>query len=163
MPGAFFIYSSLMIHLPDGQVSAPEWQELAGKVTDGDGLVWAGDPTLWLGIGVIEQQHREVARRLEVWKHCADGADRLVGSWHPSEAFRVCSDLAEMRADKPGGSTVLADIDRHNEMMEKAAEQRIEDVLAEATEYMAKLHADTSGPRQTFRQVGGKRDEWPAS
>jgi hypothetical protein len=146
-----------LIHL-NGHVTDPAWEELDRKLRGGDGLQWTGDPDLWLGIGVITRGTQEVARRLEVWRHCEDGEDRMIGSWHPGEAFRVCYDLAGMRADRPNAVPVIDQIDQHNAKLEQESETKAEESLAAATEHAAKLWHDTNEPRTVFRQVGGMRD-----
>lgn len=142
---------------------APEWQELATRVTDGDGLQWAGDPRLELRIGVIEYKGR-TGRRLEVWRQNEDGTESPLAHWRPDEQHRVCYDLAQMRLDAPGRVSTEDRIDAHNAKMEKAAVDAYNDKFAEMTEHMSKYLADTTGPRQTFRQIPGFRDKgWKAT
>lgn len=140
-----------MIHTPDGAYD-PEWQDLARKITQGDGLQWTGDPDLWLGLGVVKEVRNgrptgRTGRRLEVWRSCEDGADRLIGHWHPGEAFRVCFDLARMRADSPGHVDVQDEIDKANAAKEKAASDEWRENAFQAMEQAAWLHVKRHEPR----------------
>lgn len=142
-----------------GIATAPEWQELAKKLHDGDGLLFAGDPRLYLQIGVLEGRNAygrvvTTGRRLEVWRHNEDGSDAMIGHWHPSEQYRICMDLAEMRADRPGAVSALDRIDKHNDALEKAASDAYQAASQEMLEHALKLDHDRNNPRNTFYLAG---------
>lgn len=149
------------LHTPDGLV-APEWEELAGKIVNGDGLGWPGDPRLSLGIGVVEGRDRSgrvrhTGRRLEVWRHNEDGSDTLVAHWRPEEIHRVCYDLARMRVDSPGYVSVEDRIDEHNAKLEKAASDKYVDAMSQLLDHAVRLHHDRTQPRNTFYMAGDGR------
>lgn len=129
-------YLGLMLHTPDGPVF-PEYEDLADRVVNGDGVLWAGDPFMSLHVGAVTRGHRVVGHRLEVHRWCEDGETRLIGSWHPGEMYRVPADLARMRSDRPGGSTVLDDIDTHNAGLEAKASTDFQDEYGELVERLA--------------------------
>lgn len=126
------------IHLPDGSASYPEYEDLADRIVNGD-VLWQGDPYMSLHIGVVTNARtgRVVGHRLEVHRWCEDGEVRLIGSWHPSESWQIPLDLAKMRADQPGGSKIIADIDANNEKMQAEAEAREFDAKAEMLSRLA--------------------------
>lgn len=127
------------LHLPDGSASYPEYEDLAERIVNGDGVLWQGDPYMSLHIGVVTNARngRVVGHRLEVHRWCEDGEVRRIGSWHPSEQYRIPMDLARMRADQPGGSKIIAEIDAHNAKIEAEAEQREFDAKANMLERLA--------------------------
>lgn len=147
------------IYLPDGNVHAPEHQDLAKQITYGDGVAWTGDPRLWLGLGVVtERVSGRTMTRLEVWRHNEDGSDALIGHWHPSEAGRVCADLAEMRLGRPGAVDVCDRIDAHNDRLEAAASAAREDALAVKLERAAYVLMRAQGNARNRFAVNGRRD-----
>lgn len=119
---------------------------------------------MWLGRGVVtDRRGREVARRLEVWRTCEDGQDRLIGHWHPGEQFRVLYDLTRMRAESPGHVEVTDVIDAANAEVEYQQSRRFQDAAGEALEHGARLFHDQNNPRNRFRQMPGRRkDPTPA-
>lgn len=142
------------LHLPDGSQSYAEYEDLADRIVNGDGIMWQGDPYMSLHVGVVTDRRtgRVAGHRLEVHRWCEDGEVRRIGSWHPSEQFRIPMDLARMRADQPGGSQVQADIDKHNAEIQAKADQRAFDAKAEMVERLAYQFAfGTQGnPRNRF-------------
>jgi hypothetical protein len=135
-----------MIHIPGSAVDA-EWQDLAQKLSYGDGLNWPGDPDLWLGIGVIEdKRNRRTGKRLEVWRSCEDGTDQLVGHWHPAEQFRVLYDLCQMRAEAPGHVDVATRLEKSDAAAEEAAAQLWRENQFQALEHAAWLHVKAHEP-----------------
>lgn len=146
-----------MLLTPNGAV-APEWQDLARKLNEGDGIQWTGDPRLWLGIGVLKNTVTgKEGRRLEVWRDNEDGTTALVGHWLPAEQIRVCYDLARMRVEAPGHVDVITRIDAHNDAKEKADTQTYLDTMGPAYEHAARLfHERTEGKNRFF--VDGTRD-----
>lgn len=142
------------IHTPDG-TSFPEFADLADRVTNGDGVLWAGDPWCELRVGVLtDRRGRVKAHRLEVWRWCEDGEMRRLGSWHPSEQYKIPMDLAKMRADQPGGSQVIAEIDRHNAEMEDRAARAMRDEIGETVERLAhKLAFEVQGNARNTHQI----------
>lgn len=146
-----------MLHLPGGDVVAPEWQDLERKVREGDGLVWTGDPRLWLGIGVLENRFtHKVGRRLEVWRDNEDGSTSLVAHWLLSESHRVLFDLANMRIDRPGFVSTEARIDAHNDALEKAASEKVQEEMFETLDHAIRLDHDKNNPRNRFYLHGNR-------
>jgi hypothetical protein len=140
-----------MLHLPDGDVVAPEYQELVRQLHQGDGLAWPGDPRLGLSIGVLhDRKANRTGRRLEVWRYNEDGSETMVAHWHLSEQHRVIYDLTRMRVDSPGHQSVLDGIDKHNDAMEQKALQQYRDSVGEATEHAARLYHDRNEPKNRF-------------
>lgn len=134
-------------------VTFPEFSDLARRVALGDGLGWQGDDRLFLMVEVLEHQGRR-GHRLAVYRHCEDGTDQRISTWHPSEQYRVCSDLAQMRMGAPGVASAEDRIDAHNAKMEKAAADAYEDKMGEALDHLARFMADTTGPRTRFYMAG---------
>lgn len=143
------------LYLPNGGVHDPEWTELDRRLRDGDGIHWAGDPRLWLGIGTIEASNGKTARRLEVWRDNEDGSTTMIGHWHPKEQYRVLHDLAQMRADAPGHVDVLDRIDAHNAALQEKHDQAAREALLEQLDHAARLWHDRNNPRQKFF-LGGR-------
>lgn len=140
--------------------------DLDRKLREGDGIQWSGDPMLDLRQGVVEETRsgrptgKIVARRWEVWRHCDDGVDRLIGVWLMEEFDRIIFDLARMKAESAGHEDVVDRIDKANAANDDKVWQPWRDSMGEAMEHMAKLWFDRNNPRQVFRQVGGM-DERP--
>lgn len=146
------------LYNPDASYVAPEWQELAGKITNGDGLGWPGDPRLSLGLGIMEVREngrKRTGRRLEVWRHNEDGTDTMIAHWHPSEAFKVCFDLAQMRVDSPGHISVEDRIDKHNDALVKKHEDAARESMMETLDHAIRIHHDQNNPRNKFF-LGGR-------
>lgn len=148
-------------------------EDLDRKLREGDGILWAGDPDLELRQGVVQAQRRVqhpktgawlnrgdiIARRWEVWRHCEDGVDRKIGGWRMEEFDRILMDIAGMRLGAPNTTPVLDRIDAANAEMEAKASKLYRDAMGEALEHGAKLFHDTTFGPNTFRQVGGLRDD----
>lgn len=149
-----------------------EAPELDRKLREGDGILWQGDPRLYLSIGVVQAERRAyvdelkryvskgeiVARCYEVRRHGEDGEDHLIGRWPVEQFDRILFDLAPMRLDSPGHVDALDAIDRHNAEMEKAASTRMKEVLFEGLEHGLKLAHDRHEGRNRFRGFPGQRD-----
>lgn len=138
---------------------APEWQELATKLTNGDGLGWPGDPNLFLEIGVLVQRNRatgqeRVGRQLQVWRHNEDGSKTMVGHWRPDEQMKVCFDLAQMRVDAPGHIPVEKKIDDANAAKEKDLSTQAQESMIQTLDHALRLHHDRTQPRNTFYMNG---------
>lgn len=150
--------------------------ELARKLRDGDGIMWPGDPRLELGMETLAapksmwfprfgrrvRKGEILARRYVVIRHNEDGTSEPVGHWRLEDFDRILMDLAPLRLDSPGHVDTLAEIDAHNAAKEKAADDIAVGVMMEDNEHRMRLWADTTQGRNTFRQVGGMRDEVPA-
>lgn len=152
-----------MLHLPGGDVLAPEWHELADRVVNGDGLGWAGDPRLELRIGVIKYRGR-TGRRLEVWRTNEDGSVTPLAHWHPREQYAVCYDLAQMSGavQRPGSvEDAGTRIDRANEAREDAVRRQDIDRIATDIEREAYRLVRSQGHARTTFQVDGRREEAP--
>lgn len=139
--------------------------DLDRKLREGDGIQWVGDPDLDLRQGVVEKMisgrptGEIVARRWEVWRHCEDGIDRLIGHWRMEEFDRILFDLARMRPDAPGHEDAVARIEKANDANESRIMQGARDSLGEMLEHAAKLHHDTTGPRNVFRGIPGRNPD----
>lgn len=163
------------LHVPDSDAgwSRADAPELDRKLREGDGLGFPGDPALYLGQGVVtsrkRQQHPKtgawlypgdiIARRWEVWRHCEDGVDRIIGHWPEHDFDRIIFDLAPMRLDAPNRVSSEDAIDAHNAEIEDKNSREAKDVIGEATEHLAKLVHDRTQPRNVFRGIPGLRDE----
>ena len=134
---------------------APEWRELAGKITGGDGYGWPGDDRMYLQIGELHRSDGKVGRRLEVWRLNEDGSDTMVAHWLPSEQHMVCWELARMRVDSPGHEDVVDRIDAHNDAHEAEISRRYRDGMGALLDHALHLAHDTSGEaKNTFYGMG---------
>lgn len=139
--------------------------ELDRQLREGDGIVWKGDPRLFLAIGVAEETRRgfktgRVARRYEVHREHEDGRTDLIGHWRMEEFGQILHDVALMRAGHEGRAEgVLDRIDKSNAAIEKAQSDVFRDKMGEMIDHAARLTHDLQEGRSTFRQVGGFRDE----
>jgi len=139
--------------------------DLDRKLREGDGIHWSGDPDLDLRQGVIEKTRSGrptgeiVARRWEVWRHCEDGIDRMIGHWRMEEFDRILFDLARMRADSPGHEDVVDVIERKNDENEKRIWGQWRDKQGEMMEHLAKLYHDRTQPKNVFRGMPGRNPE----
>lgn len=139
--------------------------DLDRKLREGDGIHWSGDPDLDLRQGVVEEMRSGrptgniVARRWEVWRHCEDGVDRMLGHWRMEEFDRILFDLASMRADAPGHVNVVDAIELKNAENEKRIWEPYRQAQGEMLEHLAKLYHDTTGPRNVFRGIPGQNPD----
>lgn len=132
-------------------------------------LGWRGDDKLELRIALLmaassgysEEMKRRVHRgevcgkRIEVWRHCEDGEDRRIGSWHLHEWADIIADMVKMDPSSPAHVSTEARIDAANRRKEVEQAARMTDKMGELMEYAARLHHDrTKGP-STFRGVQG--------
>jgi hypothetical protein len=139
-----------MLHLPDGGVVAPEYQDLTKRLQEGDGINWPGDPRMYLSIGVLTAPSGRQGRRIEVWRLNEDGSDTMVAHWHPSEQARILYDLAIMRVDRPGYVSVEDRIDAHNEAIEKEVSRAAQESMLETLDHAVRLHVDRHNPKSRF-------------
>lgn len=140
--------------------------ELDRKLREGDGIHWSGDPDLDLRQGVVEEMRsgrptgKIVARRWEVWRHCEDGVDRMIGHWRMEEFDRILYDLATMRAGAEGRTTGAVDrIDKANDANEKRVWEKGRDAYGEMLEHLAKLWHDRNNPKTVFRGMPGSNPD----
>ena len=148
------------LHLPSGAASYPEFEDLARRITDGDGLAWQGDPRLWLGIGVLTDTYgRTAAHRLEVWRDTEQGETVLIGTWHPSERFRIPYDLSMMRLGAPGVKPVEVRVDESNAKHEADLSATRQDAMAADVEELAYRLVREQGHAKTTFQVPGTKDD----
>ena len=139
--------------------------ELERQLVKGDGIQWPGDPDLYLAQGIVEETNygrptgKIVARRWEVWRHCEDGIERIIGHWRMEEFDRIIFDLARMRAESSGHEDVIDRIDAGNVKAEEKIWAPGRDKLAEMMEHMAKLHHDRNNPRNVFRGIPGQNPD----
>lgn len=117
-----------------GFLSTADWEDLAKKVVQGDGLGWPGDPRLELRIGVLSNGQKD-GHRLEVWRYNEDGTETRVAHWLPRESMMVCYDLARMRLDAPGRVDTVTEIEKHNERLEKDASDRFNELMVETVKH----------------------------
>src|SRR5258706_14006893 len=118
-----------------GYVRADD-EDLDRKLREGDGLAWAGDPSLELRYGILSAPRRMqhpvshrwinrgdmVAKRYEVWRHTENGEDVIIGHWTLEEYDRILFDITMMRAGAIGKAPdVEQRIDAHNAEIEKKA------------------------------------------
>lgn len=146
--------------------------ELDRKLREGDGIVWTGDPRLFLSMGIVVANRRTwvdelgryvqpgevIARRYEVWRHGEDGRDYLIGTWRLEEFDRILMDLAPMRLDSPGHVDAIEEIDRHNEALERENSRKFKEAMIEGVEHQVKLWHDLHNPKNVFRGIPGLRD-----
>lgn len=151
----------MTLSTPNGYVN-PEWADLAKKITNGDGLNWRGDPDLWLGLGVIEhpKTHRR-GHRLEVWRHTTQGEDVMLSSWHPSEQWRICYDLAQMDPRSPGHTALADRLDAADAATEKAYDDKRAEALIDALDHASRVHVAKHEPGFKFPQMPGRKDTGP--
>lgn len=139
--------------------------DLDRKLREGDGIHWSGDPSLDLRQGVVEEMRsgrptgKIVARRWEVWRHCEDGVDRMIGHWRMEEFDQILYDLARMRADAPGHVDVVDSIEAGNQANEKRIWASWRDSQGEMLEHMAKLWHDRNNPKNVFRGMPGRNPD----
>lgn len=142
------------LYTPEG-ARYPEYEDLDRRLRQPDGMGWPGDPDLWLGIGVLSQGGRQVGHRIEVWRHCEDGLDRMIGSWHPKEQHQVIYDLTRMRPDSPGFEPATDRLDREDaERARKSDEEWAENMDALLAHAKA-IHRERHNPRDKFF-LGGR-------
>lgn len=141
-----------MLHLPGGNVVAPEWAYLDKVLKNGDGINWTGDERMYLQIGVLTNRKTgATGRRLEVWRLNEDGTSAMIGHWHPTEQHRVAYDLANMRIERPGYEDALAKIDAHNERLQTDASEKHSAAIYETLDHAVHLHvAREHGEHQHF-------------
>jgi hypothetical protein len=139
--------------------------DLDRKLREGDGIHWTGDPRLELRQGVIEEMRwgrptgKIVARRWEVWRHCEDGTDQMIGHWRMEEFDRILLDLALMRADAPGHEFIADVLDRKDAEQEKKVWGKWRESQGAMLEHLAKLYHDTHEPKNVFRGMPGLNPE----
>ena len=125
----------MALYLPDGSLHiGTEYDDLAKRITYGDGVGWSGDPRLYLQVGVMEARdpvtgYTRTGRRLEVWRWNEDGSETMVGHWRPDEQFQILKDLAEMKAGAEARTSVEARIDAHNKTLEDKASAQFRDSM----------------------------------
>lgn len=143
-----------MLHTPNG-VIAPEYEDLERKIQRGDGILWTGDPRLWLGIGILRNRVTgKEGRRLEVWRDNEDGSTTLVAHWRPEEQYRILYDLANMRTDRPGHIAVTDRIDAHNDAIEKRNSEIAQEAMLQTLDHALRLDHDRKNPRNRFFMHG---------
>lgn len=162
------------MYIPHGEVGYlhAEAPELARKLVEGDGIFWSGDPNLTLKMGYLtarysgfDKQVKRVvrvgevlARRYEVWRHCDDGMDRMVGSWLPDEFDRILLDISGMRVDAPGRKTAADRIAKENTENEKRQQDEIAELrkpVADMAEFI--LRKESTEPETKFYGVGPEK------
>lgn len=158
----------LRSHPTAGYVHA-EAANLERQLQEGDGIHWAGDPRLELRMGIVECRRGHynedlgrwvskgeiVARAYEVWRNNEDGTSKMIDRFRVEDFDKILITMAGLRLDAPGHVGTLDQIDAHNDAIEAAASQAFKDAAGEASEHLAKLVHDTSGPKNVFRGMPG--------
>lgn len=144
------------------------------QLREGDGLVWKGDPTLWLGYGVYlapkRMQHPItkrwlakgdlIAKRYEVWSHTTDGEDVLVNHWKMDEFGRILFDIAGQKAGFEGRVLSAEErMDKNNAAVEKRAMDTFRDSYAAMYEHMHSIIQEKTQGRLTHRGVCGSNED----
>lgn len=146
-----------------------EAAEVDRKLREGDGILWAGDPRLFLSMGTLvadrscysERLKRRVikgevvARRYEVHRFCEDGNTELIGTWKVEDFGRILMDLAPLRLDAPGRKDTLTQIDEHNAKIEKERSGQFKEAMMEVLDHQVRLHVDRTEPTTRFRGLPG--------
>lgn len=149
--------------------------ELHYKLKYGDGIHWAGDDRLELGMetqeaqqgGWIEELGKRVrkgqvlARRYAVYRNNEDGTFTRIGHWRLEEFDRILFDIAGLRAESPAHEQTTDLIDAANDAQEKATTDAFVGHGAEALEHRLHIWADTTQGKTRFRGMPGMRDLKP--
>ena len=153
----------MTLHTPEGYAN-PEWAELAYKITHGDRLQWRGDPSLWLGLGIVtDRATGRTGHRLEVWRHTEQGEDVMLSSWHPAEAWRIPYDLCQMDPRSPGHQDLADRLDAADAAKERADDEARAEVLIEALDHAARVHVAKHEPGTKFLQLPGLNKGTPTA
>jgi hypothetical protein len=146
--------------------------ELHWKLKHGDGIHWAGDERLELGMetqeaqkgGWIEELGRYVrkgqilARRYAVYRHNEDGTFNRIGHWRLEEYDRILFDIAGLRAESPNHEQTSDLIDKANDAAEQAVTDAYVGVGADMLEHRLRIWNDTTQGKNRFRGMPGMRD-----
>lgn len=148
--------------------------EIDRQLREGDGLVWKGDPSLWLGYGVLTAPKRMqhpvtgrwlnkgdlIAKRYEVWRHTEEGLDVFVNHWKMDEYGRILFDIAGQKAGFEGRAPSAEErIDKNNAAVEKRATDAFRDSYAAMYEHMHSIVQERTQGRLTHRGVGGSNED----
>lgn len=155
-PGVGFIHS--------------EAAEVDRQLREGDGLVWTGDPSLELRVGIRSAHKRMqhpitgrwlnrgdmIAKRYEVWSHTLDGEDVLINHWKIEEFGRILFDIAGQKASFEGRKpTAEEQIDANNARIDKANTDQLRDHYGAMFEHAFSIAQERTAGRLTHRGVGG--------
>jgi len=85
--------------------------------------LWEMDPRLQSSTSTREHPKEAppngdpiIGRRYEVWRHCEDEKNRMIGHWRMEESTPIYSDMVVMAAGAAGRITGVEDrIDAHND------------------------------------------------
>lgn len=148
--------------------------KLDRQLREGDGLIWKGDPTLELRVGVLSAPKRMqhpmtgkwlnrgdiIARRYEVWSHTIEGKDELIGHWLIEEFDRILYDIAGAKASFEGRApSTIEQIDKHNASLEQANSDEFRNYYGTMLEHATRLARDITHGESTFYQVGNSKNE----
>lgn len=147
-------------------------ERLAHELKFGDGIHWAGDERLELGMetteakqgGWIEELGRHVrkgqilARRYAVYRHNEDGTTNRIGHWRLEEFDRILLDISGLRVEAPNHEQTADLIDKANAASEKATTDAYVGAGTEMLEHRLKIWADTTQGKTRFRGMPGMRD-----
>jgi hypothetical protein len=141
-----------------------EAHDIDRQLREGDGILWPGDPRLFLSMGTLtagrsgysdqlgRYVHRGevVARRYEVHRYCEDGNVELIGTWKVEDFGRILMDLAPLRLDAPGRQSTIDAIDEHNAKIAKDASAALKESMMEVLDHQVRLWHDRENPRNRF-------------
>lgn len=90
--------------------------EINRRLQAGDpGIGWRGDFNLSLQIGQLRTPAGTlVAERLEVWRHCEDGIDRIIGWWEIEDWQKILPDIKLMDPRSPAHVPSIERVDSVN-------------------------------------------------
>lgn len=155
-------------------ISTATAQLLAEWLTDGKPeMGWKGDPRLELHIGVLTAKEDGIEKRtgrfrrrgdvcghrFEVRRHLEDGRDTTILSRSVEDWHEIIPELVKMDPRTPGHEGTFALVERANAAIEKKKDDEWRELNRDQAEYTARLAADIEYGPNTFRQVGGLRDE----
>lgn len=133
-------------------------EALCKQIQEGDGMGWPGDPRMYIRIGVVTLGGR-TGRRYEVWRLNEDGSDTFCASWRIEERDRIIFDLARMRPEAPGFVSAHEQITENNDRLQKESADQYHEAAGEMMSHLASIASERGDGKNTFRQVGGLRDE----
>lgn len=117
------------------------------------------DDLLFVQVGIIKHPVLGEGRRIEVWRACEDGRNRMVAHFRMEERGKVAAEVAALRVESPGHVDTLTKVEAANEATDKARADAFVDAAMTPMDHLARLQHDRNNPNVTFRQVGGMRDE----
>lgn len=141
------------------------------QLREGDGMGWPGDPMLSLHIGIRTAKKSgfdknigrwvragdEVARRYEVWRHCEDGVDRIIGAWKMEDHGQIIFDLAMLRMDAPNHELTIDKLEASDARREKENSDKFAEAAGPALDHLASIKRELDG-RNFFGYEGEPKE-----